>query len=259
MRQEFDKDAFVSMVKSGDLESAKVAIMNVYEYHAAEQAVFAAFKAAQAELVEVALKKFMGTHEACNMTPYHGYWVHSLSHFTDKLWERRMTDWIKRFNEVAFSGANELGDDNCSDRLVGDFGQHAQWDDDPAAFHLTPENLVWMDWKYFGDTKARIEASPFPSEEAFLRWRLRNEKQDKFDSGTQCEMVDTESIHATIGRIKELGGDTSEFDGFERELLTKKLADLEAKLATSQNDFYSNNLKKGIEQTKALLASTATA
>jgi hypothetical protein len=86
MRQDFDKDALVALIRSGDLESAKVAIMGVYEYHAAEYACHGVFESAvnpPSELIEVALKNYMGTHEACTWEPYHGYWVHSLSHFTN--------------------------------------------------------------------------------------------------------------------------------------------------------------------------------
>lgn len=122
------------------------------------------------ELVEAVLEVFLGAR--INRCPNHGCWVHSLSHFTDILWKRRMDKWIKKFNEVSFKGANELCDPNCSNRLVSDFEQYAKYDDDPVDFHLTPENLRWMDWEYAAYSKARIEAGRFDTEEAFLRWKL---------------------------------------------------------------------------------------
>lgn len=120
------------------------------------------------ELVEAALEAFLGTRQ--NRYKDHGFWVHSLSHFTAKLWERRMDGWIKKFNEVSFKGANELRDTNCSDRLVSDFGYYAKFDDEPVDFHLTFENLGWMNWEYALYTKARIEAGRFESQETYLHW-----------------------------------------------------------------------------------------
>ncbi|MBI4598886.1 hypothetical protein HY734_01670 [Candidatus Uhrbacteria bacterium] len=108
----------------------------------------------------------------CRLSP-HG-WTHSLSHFTEKLWERRMVGWIKKFNQTAFFGANDLEDPSCSERLILDFAKYGKWDDDPADFHITPENIGWMDWRYQEKTRLRIEHGPFESEEAFLKWKAEN-------------------------------------------------------------------------------------
>lgn len=185
------------------------------------------------ELVEEVLEAFLGTRE--NRYRHHGYWVHSLSHFTEILWERRLDGWIKKFNEVSFKGANELGDSNCSDRLVGDFGRYAKYDDDPADFHLMPENLRWMDWNYAAYAKARIEAGRFESEEAFLRWKLHRPETHialdlDLDYDAQMDLVNLDGIRSIVQRLQELGADTSEFDGLERDLLTKQLSKLEREL-----------------------------
>ena len=161
-----------NLIEAGKMAEAIEAIRGVKDYHDAEELVFLVLKdeASTPELLEATLEAFLNSRE--NRYRQHGYWVHSLSHFTKHLWERRMDGWIKKFNEVAFKGAKELHDPNCSDWLVGDFGGYAKFDDDPAEFHLTLSNLEWMDWKYSAYAKARIEAGRFESEEAFLRWKL---------------------------------------------------------------------------------------
>lgn len=101
------------------------------------------------ELVDAALVRFAKTRESGR----HGYWVHSLSHLTTRLWELGLKDQIKRLNEIAFIGANEFGDNNCCNRLVRDFLYRAPWDANPAEYGLTKENLRWalVPSKYSGD------------------------------------------------------------------------------------------------------------
>lgn len=245
-----------SLIQKGQFSQAIDLVRSVDHYREGENLVFTVLKAEQSapELVEAVLEAFLATRENCYQQ--HGGWVHSLSHFTKRLWKRRMDSWIKRFNEVAFKGANELRDSNCSDRLVGDFVDCAQWDDDPATFGLTPENLRWM--KRDGYTQywwARIEAGRFESEEAFLRWKLHQPKmQTAFDYDAQTELVDTKRIQSLIQKLQELGADTSEFAGFEESLLTKQLADLEAELPATKEDWKVERLKKGIEKTHMALA-----
>ncbi len=103
------------------------------------------------ELVDAALERFAESRE--NEGGGHGYWVHSLSHLSSKLWELGLKDQIKRLNEIAFIGANEFSDNNCCNRLVGDFLYRAPWDANPAEYGLTEENLRWtlVPAKYSGD------------------------------------------------------------------------------------------------------------
>jgi hypothetical protein len=146
------------LIQDGLVKEAIGVIQSAVGYHEAESFVSTVLKEKEPapELLEKVLQTFLDSQE--NRYEQHGFWVHSLSHFMGQLWERRLDDWIKKFNEVSFKGANELGDDNCSDRLVGNFASLAKWDDDPAEFHLTLENLRWMDWEYYEYAKARIEA-----------------------------------------------------------------------------------------------------
>lgn len=248
-------DQLKGLIQNGQIDRAIEMIRSTNDYHEGESFVFTVLHEERStlELVEATLEAFLGTRE--NRYEQHGYWVHSLSHFTGILWERRMDGWIKKFNEVSFKGANELRDSNCSDRLIGDFGGYAKFDDDPADFALTPENLRWMDWKYDAYSKARIEAGRFESEEAFLRWKLRRpETHIAFDYDAQTELVNIEGIRSLTQKLKELGADTSEFNGLERDLLTKQLDELKAKLPTATQGWQRERLEKGIQKTRAALA-----
>lgn len=206
------------------------------------------------ELTEAVLEAFLNTRE--NLSPKHGYWVHSLSHFTELLWERRIDRWIKNFNEVSFRGAKELLDSNCCARLVSDFDRFAKFDDNPADFHLTPDNLQWVDLRYAtAYFKERIKAGRFESEEAFLRWKLHlPEAITHFDFNTKTNLVNLKGIRALVQRLHELGADTSEFNGLERDMLTKQLSELEEKLPAATQDWQRQRLEEEIQRTRAALA-----
>jgi hypothetical protein len=249
------KEQLRGLIQNGQIDRAIEMVRSVTDYHEGETFVFAVLREEKStpELVEAVLEAFLGTRE----TRYaqHGYWVHSLSHFADELWKRRMDAWIKKFNEVAFKGANELRDTNCSDRLVNDFGSYAKFDDDPADFALTPENLRWMDWKYSEYAKARIEAGRFESEEAFLRWELRQPRNHfTFDYEAQCEIVCSKRIQHIVQKLQELGADVSEFSSLEKDLHAKHLVALEAKLSAATQDWERERLEKGIRKTREALA-----
>ncbi|HEY4506415.1 MAG TPA: hypothetical protein VJJ24_03140 [Candidatus Paceibacterota bacterium] len=205
-------------------------------------------------LIDAVLEVFMATRE--NHYQYHGYWVHSLSHFTRKLWTRRQDSWIKRLNEIAFRGAIELNDSNCSDRLVTDFGRYAKWTDHPADFGLVPANLTWMKWTdYNRYTRLRIEAGRFESEGAYIRWELgQPETATAFDQEAQTMLFNSAGLRTRIARLEELGADTTEFNTLERDLAVKYLAGLEAKLAAGPRDWERPELEAAVDKTRSLLA-----
>lgn len=245
------------LIQTGQTDQAIEMVRSTEDYHEGESFVFTVLNEEKStpELVEATLEAFLGTRKNCY--EQHGYWVHSLSHFTERLWKRRMDGWIKKFNEVSFKGAKELCDSNCSDRLVCDFGQYAKFDDDPADFALTSENLRWMNWEDDGNeyTRSRIEAGRFESEEAFLRWKLRRpETHVAFDYDVQANLIDLDGIRSIVQRLQSLGADTSEFNGLEKDLLNKHLSELEAKLSAATQDYQRRRLEKGIQKTRAALA-----
>lgn len=245
-------DALKDLIQTGLTDQAVKMVRGAEGYLEAEEfvSVVLADEKSPSELVEATLETFL--YYRTNCKPYHGYWVHSLSHFTNVLWERRMDSWIKKFNDVSFKGANKLRDPNCSDRLVWDFAAFAKWDDDPADFHLTPENLSWMNWEYSQYQKARIDAAPFQSEEAFLRWKLNEPKAYASDG-----RVDVDKMLPMIQRLKELGADTSESSEFARGLFTKQLKKLESELRTAKEWWQRERLEEEIQKTRAALAELA--
>lgn len=254
-------DQLKGLIQNGQADRAIKMVRSAEDYNEGETFVFTVLceEKSTLELVEEALETFLGTRKNRHMQ--HGYWVHNLSHFTEILWERRMYGWIKKFNEVAFKGANELHDSCCCERLVGDFDRYAKFNDDPANFALTPENLRWMDWKQYEyqyeQAKARVEAGRFKSEEDRLRWTSRWQLRRPeifadFDYEVQTYLVNINAIRSLIQKLQELGEDTSEFTGLERDLLTKRLNELENELTTTV-DWKRERLGKAIEKTRAAL------
>jgi hypothetical protein len=250
-----DRSARVKqLLKDGNYEHAEKLIVAAFDYHEAELFVLAVLRheSAPAELLEAALEAFLDSRE--HRYQQHGFWVHSLSHFTDWLWERRMLDWIKRFNEVAFRGATELWDSKCSDRLIGDFARYARWDDDPADFHITPENIEWMKWKYFEDAKKRIEAAPFASEAAYISWELKAlGPPTKFDYEAQTSLLDIEALQAKITRLQELGENVDDLQDLAKATLDQQVEKFTADL-TSEIEHIRERAEKGLAKTHDALA-----
>lgn len=242
-----EKNEILKMsIEKEQFQEAIEMVKSAANYREAEEFVFTVIREEKStpELIEVVLEVFLGTRE--NEKRKHGGWVHSLSHFTNILWKLQMVEWIQKFNEVAFKGAAELDDPNCSDRLVDDFALNADWNDDPADFHLTQQNLSWMDWKYYEYAKALIEAGPFETEEAYLRFL-------SWDGEAQNNLVDTKAIQSLLHRLQEIGADTSEYDNMANDLLAKKLEELKKKLEEATADWTREHLQKGIQKTSEAL------
>jgi len=260
-------DYLNELIQHGLTDQAIVWVKDVDDYREGEEFVFVVLRAEKSapELVDAVLERFLSMRQ--NRYRQHGYWVHSLSHFTKHIWERKMFDWIKRFNEVAFKGANELGDSNCCERLVCDFTKYAPFDFNPADFHLTMANLPWMKWdKYYLLEKARIEHGPFESADDLTRCEMLTEMRnprtfERSDFESQSSLVNVEGISERRKKLQALGVDISEFDGLERRLLEAKLVELDARLASfSKNDWpedtkeeWRGRTRKGIAVTKAAL------
>tara|TARA_Y100000310_G_C20691745_1_gene822734 strand:- start:642 stop:1397 length:756 start_codon:yes stop_codon:yes gene_type:complete len=245
------RDALEGLLRAKQTDRAVTMINRVQDHGEGESFVFAVLTSDDPEqnLIDTVLEAFLKTRR--DYRPQHGIWVHSLSHFTEKLWKLRQIGWIKNFNEISFRGANELGDNNCSNRLVEDFGKYAQWDDDPAEFHITSENLGFVDWKYLQKTKLRMEAGKLASEAEFLQLQLRNPEVFHLD---YHDKVDTKKLRADLGRLSELGADTSEFQNLEKDLLTKQLRRYESDLVQADGEWRIKGAKDGIGKTKSLLA-----
>lgn len=238
----------------GNLAGAAELFPGVTDYHDAEEVVRLVLGDQEREvaLLDLALETFLASRQ--NRQPEHGYWVHSLSHFTKALWERRLVDWIARLNEVAFQGALVLGDTNCSERLIGDFADHAAWADDPVAFHLSEANLRWATSDWLRSTRKRLAASPFVSEEAYLRWRIANPDQwSGWHNEAQRELPRFEELEAMLTRLGELGVDTAELGPVKRSIVEQTIATLEAELRGTTADWLQERLRKAIAVADAAL------
>ncbi len=128
------------------------------------------------EKIETRLQAFLQVHETSK--PNHGYWVHSLSHFDERLWELGLLDWIKRLYGVAFRTALQLGDWNCCDRLLYQFFQRAPWDADPQEYGLSKNTVKMfikeeMAGRDSPPLRERIELAPFASEEVYQAWKAK--------------------------------------------------------------------------------------
>lgn len=234
-------------LEDGEFEMAKDMIEMATDYNEAEQVVFSVLSHERTpqELIELVLETFLNSRK--NRYGQHGYWVHSLSHFTDILWQRKMFDWIKKFNQVAFKGACELNDSNCSERLVNDFAEYAAFDDDPADFHITDENLTWMDWKYLTAAKVRIEAGKLESEADWLKTKLKHPVDCYIQTG-----FNDKDFEKDVERLDQI----AENDPEKEELIEKALRAIELKIQEmlkTANGWLVETFKKSLVVLKDML------
>ena len=165
----------INRVNSDD---AQASISYLHDYILEEKIVDLVLReCCKLEVIETALKCFARSQP--KNPNEHGYWVHSLSHFTSALWQRRteasFDTLLKDLYFRAFDGAVKTGNYNCCVRLIRDFSNYADWDDDPAAFHLTPDVLKGIkeiEWvKSDEPIKALINHGPFKSGAEFEAWK----------------------------------------------------------------------------------------
>ena len=247
---------FKRLLNDGDIDLAISVVQSTDDCDEADNFVQYALSedGSTPDLVDAALESFLKTHKHDFRS--HGRWVHSLSHFTKKLWERRMTEWLKQLYEDALKWSHEVNNFNCCDRLVRDFGECSYYEDAAEDFGLTPESLSWMEWNpYLTYTKARIEAGYFDSEADFVSWKLqRLDAHLAWDTETQCELFDVEGFRFTVQHLQELGGDTSKCEALERKMLEKCLTDLEEELSSTEKEWKLEGLQKGIQKIRATLS-----
>jgi len=238
-----EKSTLEKFVENKEFELAKAFIErqrgNVnYDY--GESMVFTIMRCEDSpqDLIDTVLDVFLGIRQ--NYPRAHGSWVHSLSHFTEYLWQKGQFDWIKKFNDVAFKGALELKNSNCCDRLIIDFGRYAEWYQDPAEFHLTMDNLVWMDLGYYGEVKSRIKNSPFETEEAFKIWqcqgKLEVKKFDQWNDEYRWYLPDIDELRKTVQQLADLGQDVTPYADLEKEVIEDSLKKAEKELTSEYDD-----------------------
>ena len=242
------------LIKEGKRDKALWEISLVDDYNEGEMVVFDCVEDESGELLEAALKQFVRVRE--NRYREHGGWVHSLSHFTKHLWARKMTAWIKQLNEIAFTGANHLGDCNCCYRLVSDFVKYAEWSEKPEDYGLTPENMMWVEScgerEYMNADLRRIAASPFASEAEFVLFKLRDPEHQRNHWGEPR----LDNVHKLIVRLHELGAYLPEFDGLEEQLVRERVEQLKTMLERKQkqkDEYAEREVKSLTEQIQELM------
>ena len=142
------RDYLEALIRTGRIEKALEIIISTKDCHLASDAVCVVlnYENASIGLLEVALENFWIVYE--HTPEKHQQWTYCYSQFSGRLWERRLTEWICKFNEISFKGTSRFGCHRleCSDRFIHDFVRYSIWSDDPKKFHLTAENLSWLDW-----------------------------------------------------------------------------------------------------------------
>ncbi|HEY4511675.1 MAG TPA: hypothetical protein VJH55_02430 [Candidatus Paceibacterota bacterium] len=231
------------LIEEDKMDMAFEVATNTQDYNESEHLVFAVLTSEKSspKLISATLEAFEKTRQNWkqgNRGGGHGGWVHSLSHFTEDLWKRRLVTWIKRLNEVAFRGATELGDSGCCDRLVHDFGKYARHDDNPADFGLFADNMPWLDLEYYGVDKLRIEHGVFESPEALERFQLEHELRHP------ASYWSVKDIEKRIRRLTELGAPTDEFTDTSRKFLEDRVKVEEADLADISTRPWDKEVKK---------------
>lgn len=252
--------SLTDLIQRGKIDEAINLVKSPMSYRDSEDLVRVVLEDEKStpELIEAALEGFLATRQ--HRKPEHGYWVHSLSHFTHVLWEKGLTDWVKKFNDAAFRGAIELDDSNCSARLVYDYTNRAKWDDNPADFHLDlVEQVPWEDWEQEGLTKEieQIKMGKFASEEQFLTYKFDRVKDNPgYDYHVHLQLVSIEELKTIIDRMQAIGMDVSEVIETTKSIIAAQIQTVESKKAsTDAKDWGYQGLVDLIAQYRSLLES----
>ena len=265
MDYEVAKQRLAEIIRAGQLKQAIAFINTANGYDEGETMVSIVLhtEACPQEVIEAALERFVATRE--NRYERHGYWVHSLSHFTEQLWKRGLKDWIKRLNTIAFTGANELDDTNCSDRLLGDFERFAPWDAVPAEYGYSEKNLRWAGdgGEYTKSAIMRLRSSPFKTEAGLIRFELGGElrKFTKYStpsaSEPQATLLDLPKIRKIVEKLKELGDDVSDLKDIEARMLGRFIDECEQGIKSTEYDWKAKDFARSIKLSREMLAIAA--
>ncbi len=184
----------------------------------------------------------------------HGSWTHSLSHFVEALWLFRSTEWLMKLHKRAIEEAKKDDDKNCCDRLFYAFPKESQWDDDPAAFSLSPENFAYIfKGVKLSETgllvKARLEAGKFPTKEAYLRFKMAHAGNffSEHDRSVQCYMIKPEKLAELEAELVECSVATGDVAEIIRGIYLGQIAAFEAELVDPETPKYRlEDIPKGL-------------
>lgn len=199
------------------------------------------------DILEVALDSFLKTRK--DKAIDHGYWVHSLTHFDDYLWENGMTNWIKKLYKISLSGAIKLGNFNCCEGLLSNFCRYSQWNDDPNDYNINMQITSWMQVRPWNKSiLERIKAGRFQSASDYLRW-CSNHPCFLYSS-RNSDLIALGKIRSLISEISKNGENISEFIEMEEKLLRLNLSQLNNNLENSNRKYEHENIEKNIRMLK---------
>lgn len=206
------------------------------------------------ETVESVLEYFIEQRE--DICPEHGFWVHSVSHFDNKLWELGLKKQLQVLLKIAITGANELNDENCSDRLIGGFFRFSEYTDNPLDYGITEKNIKFSGYlNEYG--KHRIQTGVYETKEAHVLSKLQFADTPMLISWSndyQLILLEEENIENVIQELRNIRPvDVLEVNDIKQNLYQKQLHNLESSLILENSEKQIGILRNAIEMTKTLL------
>jgi len=228
--------AFEEALRAGDKDAALAMLRPTLDCTEAEEYVHLTLNYAQRDTD--LLRATLTTFEASRIpaAEQHAYWVHSLSHFDEKLWRFGEVAWLKTAYQTAFSGAHQLGNFSCCDNLLYTFAYYAPWSEDPAEYGVDLSTLPFITWdRWNHHVKQRLEASPFSSELEFCRFLLHNPEFLREDR--RHDIINLARVRTLVLRQAEAGNDVAELLKSEDSLLRQELARARMRVERADTDY----------------------
>lgn len=210
------------------------------------------------DVLEEALNVFIGTYHGEESLPKHDSWVHSLSHFSDFLWERGKKEWVKRLYPIAFNGLLIEGylEGRWYDlltRLTSSFSSYADWYDVGTDYGLTEDMRPLIQRAGRGRASCtHFLHPPFASEAEYLVHMFRARKP----LTANLNRPDAYFYDEIERRLEALGAQKSLVEELRLARLFRfreAIKGLEEELRTGKGVRYTPHLKRYFERRVRLL------
>ena len=190
------------------------------------------------------LQKFLDSQN--NYPNYHPSgrtWEHDLRAFTPILWERKLYKWLERFYRAVFQNPENIPRSMYAYELIYQFVQYARWSDDPKKFGLAGKTFP-SDMRLRSQelVLARLQASPFKSEEEYLLWWFKNSFSLPDSLGRLNE------LHSQIIKINDSNVKSQKLILVEKRAIKKIASSLTKKIRSPQDSFIRESLASDIEK-----------
>lgn len=251
-------DNFSKCLESGDFKQAEKLLYRIKNYGRLEPYIDKVLTSEVVknapEFVITALKYFLSQRE--DMCPYHGYWVHSTSHFYKKLWELGLRNAAIEFLRVAIQGANELSDINCISRLICDFFRYSKYNDDPKDFGITVADIGSL--HSLGEyERARIQVGVLKNEAEQLIMQLSfadNALLTGWSNEYQLTILEKVKIDAMYNQLDATGyTPIPTLAWFVRDLHQKQYDKFKKEMEQETEDMIIKRYEKALTMTKEFL------